>query len=308
MMSPVIEIQSLTKRFGNLVAVDDISLKVEAGQIFAILGHNGAGKTTMIKMICSLIRPTSGDIWLNGHHVLKRRSKAMQQIGAVLEGTRNIYWRLSAWDNLLYFGQLKGVAGKELRHRAKTLLTILDLWDRRHDAAGDFSRGMQQKLAIASALIGDPPILLLDEPTLGLDVQAARTLREQIVQLATERGKTIIITSHQLAMVQAICDRVAVIKQGKLIANQAIDDLLSGHVQEHYVVKVEGCIDPQWVPLPSSLDIQTQNGSTLISGFGADSASLHQILQAVHAMNLPVQSVQRIQPSLEEIFVQLTNR
>jgi len=183
-MKAAIKIESLSKTFrsrgGNEVeAVSRLDLTVEPGQVFGFLGSNGAGKTTTLKMACGLVMPTTGTVRLNGYDVSRQRGQAMQQIGAVLEGTRNVYWRMNAWQNLLYFGRIKGVsASKLLKARAEQLLRELDLWERRKDPVGEFSRGMQQKVAIAAALIADPPIVLLDEPALGLDVQASRTVQE----------------------------------------------------------------------------------------------------------------------------------
>lgn len=141
---------------------------------------------------------------VNGHDVWRQRSAAVRQIGAVLEGTRNVHWPLSAWDNLIYFGHLKGMWGKKLAARAEQLLRRLALWDRRGDLVRTFSRGMQQKVAIACALTAAPPIVLLDEPTLGLDVQAARTVKDLVGRLAREQGKTVVLTTHQLDMAQEL--------------------------------------------------------------------------------------------------------
>src|SRR6266498_1128954 len=160
-MSPAIALRGLTKRFGHLTAGDEVSLEVPRGQVFGLLGPNGAGKTTTIKMMTGLVTPTSGTVLLGGYDIATRRSRAVQQVGAVLEGSRNVYWSLSAWQNLLYFGRLKGLRAAEIKPRAERLLTDLDLWDRRDETVGSFSRGMQQKVAIAAALITDPPIILL---------------------------------------------------------------------------------------------------------------------------------------------------
>src|SRR5262249_5065163 len=157
-------------------AVADLNMSIPEGEVFSFLGPNGAGKTTTIKMVCGLITPTSGQITLNGYDIARQSRKAVSQIGVVLEGARNIYWRLSAWENLLYFGRLRGCSDKKLKALAEQLLRELDLWDRRNDPVRFFSRGMQQKIALASALVTDPSIILLDEPTLGLDVEAAKVV------------------------------------------------------------------------------------------------------------------------------------
>jgi ABC-2 type transport system ATP-binding protein len=173
-----IEVSDLGKVYGHgkgtFTAVKPTTLSVPWGQVIGLLGPNGAGKTTIIKMVSGLITPTSGTITLGDHDVARQRSKAVRQIGAVLEGSRNVYWPLSAWENLMYFGRLKGLRGSEIKPRAERLLTELGLWDRRHESVGSYSRGMQQKVAVSAALITDPPIILLDEPTGSISAPAGR--------------------------------------------------------------------------------------------------------------------------------------
>ncbi|MEZ4364251.1 MAG: ABC transporter ATP-binding protein, partial [Kofleriaceae bacterium] len=190
-MTHAIELTGLTKTFDQVQAVSDLTLRVEPGQVLGFLGPNGAGKTTTIKAICGLIKPTAGEIRLNGFDVARQRRQAMRQFGAVLEGSRSVYWRMSAWDNLLYFGRLKGASGSQLKERAETMLRELELWDRKDDLVGSFSRGMQQKVSIACALAADPPIVLLDEPTLGLDLDASRVVKAWVQRLVREHGKTV---------------------------------------------------------------------------------------------------------------------
>lgn len=227
-----VELLALSKTYSRrrapgVRAVDDVTLSVRAGEVFGFLGPNGAGKTTTIKMMAGLVTPTSGTARLNGFDIATQRSAAVMQVGAVLEGGRNVYWTMSASQNLLYFGRLKGLRADEIRPRGERLLAELGLWDRRNEQVGGFSRGMQQKVAIAAALITDPPILLLDEPTIGLDVQAARTVREWITQLARDEAKTVVLTTHQLNVVQELCDRVAIIKDGVIAADLPLPSLLA---------------------------------------------------------------------------------
>jgi hypothetical protein len=161
----------------------------------------------------------------------------------VLEGSRNVYWPLTAWQNLMYFGRLKSLRAAEVKPRAERLLSDLGLWDRRDETVGSYSRGMQQKVAIAAALITDPPILLLDEPTIGLDVEAARTVRDWIAHLAAEEGKTIVLTTHQLAIVQELAGRIAVIRGGSVIADLPTRELLSRFAEDRFEVRVTGPLD-----------------------------------------------------------------
>src|SRR5487761_1584471 len=242
-----VELSGLTKRYrrgkGWFTAVNDVTLSVPHGGglgVLGLLGPNGAGKTTTIKMACGLILPTGGTIRINGYDVGRRRPDAVRQLGAVLEGSRNVYWPLTAWQNLMYFGRLKGLRGDEIRPRAQRLLTDLGLWERRDETVGSYSRGMQQKVAIAAALITDPPVILLDEPTIGLDVEAARTVKDWIVHLAADEGKTIVLTTHQLAIVQELAGRSAVIRGGEVIADLPTAELLSRFAEDRFEVRAAG--------------------------------------------------------------------
>ncbi|MCI0399064.1 MAG: ABC transporter ATP-binding protein [Chloroflexi bacterium] len=309
-----IEIQSLSKvyRYQSaqpVLAVDNLNLSVPAGQVLGFLGPNGAGKTTTIKMICGLVTPTAGRITLNSYDVAGEHKQAMKQIGAVLEGARNVYWRLSAWQNLVYFGRLKGTnsagATGNYKERAERLLNDLGLWDRRHDQVRSFSRGMQQKVAIACALVTDPPILLFDEPTLGLDVQAARTVKEWVTRLAHEQGKTVVLTTHQLDVAQTLCQRIAIINRGRLITNKPVGELLELFRQEFYQIRLQGHWNShQDMPWPG-VAVQIQDGETHLNGVIADQATLYQLLDTVRETGLPLLAVNREEPNLEEVFTRL---
>lgn len=309
-MPSAIEIHGLSKTYKKrkadpVAAVNNLSLTVPAGQVMGFLGPNGAGKTTTIKMMCGLVIPDGGSVHLNGYDVGKQRGDAMRQIGAVLEGTRNVYWRLTAWQNLMYFGRLKGERAGAIKTRAEELLRDLELWDRRDDPVGQFSRGMQQKVAIACALIADPPIVLLDEPTLGLDVQAARTVKAWIRTLSKERGKTVVLTTHQLDMAQELCDQVSIIHKGRLVADYSLADLLAIYRQENYEVKIAGQLpapSPAWA---AGLDVAMLNGHTVLGGGITDQARLHRLIDDLRADGLPLVAVQRVEPTLEDVFVRL---
>lgn len=307
---PAIKIEHLCKsyrqRHNNIIhAVQDLSLSIPKGQILGFLGANGAGKTTTIKMICGLVIPTSGSIQVNGYDLAREHSLVMRQIGAVLEGTRNVYWRLTPWQNLRYFGHLKGQRGKELKMRAEQLLRELDLWERRDDPIRMFSRGMQQKVAIACALIADPPIILLDEPTLGLDIQAAHTVKEWINRLAREQGKTVVLTTHQLDMAQELCDYVAIMRKGQLITHLPLENLLQHFRQERYQIRIKGLIPTGQKGRFAPLKIAVDGGETTLAGEVAGQEQLQSILGLLHALQLPLLSVERCEPDLEEVFIRL---
>ncbi|GAA1580141.1 daunorubicin resistance protein DrrA family ABC transporter ATP-binding protein [Kribbella sancticallisti] len=280
---PAIDLAGLTKTYGrganSRPAVRPTTLSVPWGEVIGLLGPNGAGKTTIIKMICGLVTPTAGTIRLGGFDVAKQRSDAVRLIGAVLEGSRNVYWPLSAWENLLYFGRLKGLRSAEIRARAEQLLRDLDLWQRRHEPVGSYSRGMQQKVAVSAALITDPPILLLDEPTIGLDVESARTFKNWIAHLAQDEHKTIVLTTHQLPVAQELANRIAVIRNGEIIADLPTAELLARHAEDRYELELR---------LP-----------------GDKPDSLHDVLDRIRTSNATLLSVEKAQPTLEEVFLQL---
>jgi ABC-2 type transport system ATP-binding protein len=306
---PAIEIRSLSKvysRGGDVVrAVDDVSMSVAPGQVFGLLGPNGAGKTTTIKLMCGLVTPTAGSVRLNGYDVRRQRSLAVVQLGAVLEGGRNVYWSLSVWQNLLYFGRLKGLRGAEIRPRAERLLRDLDLWKVRNNQVGSFSRGMQQKVAVAAALITDPPILLLDEPTIGLDVEAARTVRDWIVRLAREQGKTVVLTTHQLDMAQELCDRVAIMRDGSVAADMPVQELLRRFRQDRFRIALDTLTDLREVPLPDGITVSQEDRATILTAPNLDSRALYRLISRLGELDLPLRAVTPLEPNLEEAFLEL---
>lgn len=306
-----IQLQGLTKTYSRsgggppIPAVREVSLTVPAGQMFGFLGPNGAGKTTTIKMLCALVQPTAGRALVNGVDVWRRRRAALAQVGAVLEGTRNVHWTMTPWDNLLYFGHLKGLAGGALRARAEVLLRELDLWDRRGDLVRTFSRGMQQKVAIACALIADPPILLLDEPTLGLDVQASRTVKELVGRLVAEQHKTVVLTTHQLDMAEELCDRVAIISRGRIIADQPVDELIDLFRGEYYEIKIRGRLPEGLEALVAGFTANMDEEDTVLTGPIADQDALYGVLNGLHERGLHLLCARLAEPDLEEVFVRV---
>lgn len=299
----MIEIDALTKVYGSaqVRAVDEVSLHVPAGSVFGFLGPNGAGKTTTIKMLAGLLTPTSGRVRLGGFDVAWQRSAAMAQFGAVLEGSRNVYWSLSAWQNLMYFGRLKGMRKAQVAERAEDLLTDLGLWERRGEKVGGFSRGMQQKVAIAAALIASPPIVLLDEPTLGLDVEATRTVKGWITEQARELGTTILLTTHQLDVAQELCDRVAVMRQGRLVADLPTQELLTSfRRRDRYEIRVEGTPPP-------GFDAVTRDGLTTITVQVSHPREVYDVVERLRAQGAVLESLTQVRPDLEDVFLALVN-
>lgn len=198
-------------------AVDGVSFEIAKGEIFGLLGPNGAGKTTTIKMITGLLRPTSGTVKVNGVDVDKKPMEALGHIGTVLAGDRSIYWKLTGRENLEYFAALYGCNRKEACKRAEEILQRLQFGDKADELVEKYSTGMKQKIALGKALIPKAPVVLLDEPTLGLDPQSALNLRGIILDIKKE-GRAVLLTTHYMEEADFLCDRVAIIDGGKIIA------------------------------------------------------------------------------------------
>jgi ABC-2 type transport system ATP-binding protein len=198
-------------------AVDAIDLRVEEGEIFGVLGPNGAGKTTTLKMLATLLEPTSGEARVLGIDVRARPREIRARLGAMLSGERSLYWKLTGRENLEYFAALYHVPPRQTRARIDGVLAAVGLADRADDYVERYSTGMRQRLALARALLPDPPLLILDEPTVGLDPQAARDLRERVRELRRQ-GRTVLLTTHYMEEADQLCDRVAIIDHGRIVA------------------------------------------------------------------------------------------
>jgi ABC-2 type transport system ATP-binding protein len=212
-----IRTRGLTRQFASVRALDDLSIEVPAGVVFGFLGPNGAGKTTTIRLLLSLIEPSSGSAEVLGFDTRTEGHEIRARCGALLEHS-GLYERLSAEDNLRFYGRVARMPSGDLEKRIEELLTHMDLWDRRKEAVVKWSRGMKQKLAIARAVLHRPSLVFLDEPTAGLDPVAAASLRKDLAGLASQQGVTIFVTTHNMTEAEKLCNLVAVIRQGKLLA------------------------------------------------------------------------------------------
>lgn len=235
----VLELENLRKEFPRkgkrgqeeqaaFVAVDNVSCLVQRGEIFGLLGPNGAGKTTTIKMISSLLRPTSGRIQVAGVDAVKQPTMALRHLGTVLTGERSVYWKLTGRENLEYFAALHGIPKRLARTRIDALLERFQLTRRADENVERYSTGMRQRICLAKAMLAEPDLLILDEPTAGLDPQSARNLRELIMEIK-EEGRTVLLTTHYMEEADQLCDRIAIIDHGRIIAMdtpQALKSLL----------------------------------------------------------------------------------
>jgi ABC-2 type transport system ATP-binding protein len=228
---------TIRRRAKEIEAVRGVSFSIEKGELFGLLGPNGAGKTTTIKMLITLLIPTSGSARVLGYDVVKDAREVRKRIGYVFGGERGVYERLSGYDNLRYFAELYGVPGRLQKKRIEELLELVGLKGREQERAEGYSRGMKQRLHVARGLLHDPEVLFLDEPTIGLDPVGARELRATIASL-TDAGKTILLTTHYMFEADALCDRIAVISQGEIVATGTPGQLKS-RVESGSVTEVE---------------------------------------------------------------------
>lgn len=238
----MIEVKNLRKLFGAFIAVDDLSFSVKPGEIFGLLGPNGAGKTTTLRMIATILKPDSGSITVNGYDALREPERVRAQLGVVAE-SNGLYDRLTALENIHYFGRLYNLPNEQITERLREIGPRLGLDEFAQKRAGQFSRGMKQKVAIAIALLHDPPVLIFDEPTVGLDVMTARQVR-QFIKECRRPDKCVIFSTHIMSEVERLCDRIGIIHKGRLVALGTLSELCqrSGQqdLEEIFVELVEG--------------------------------------------------------------------
>lgn len=310
-MENAIEVKELTKFFGSLLAVDQVSFEVKGKEIFGLLGPNGAGKTTTIRMICGMLRPTSGTVVIAGFDVSQKPQEVKRRIGLVPD-VSNLFGELSARINLEFMGKLYGLDKKTRRERIDQVLELFQLKERQNDLVKYYSKGMHRRLTIAAALIHQPEILIMDEPTSGLDAQTARLVREIILNLNKE-GRTILLTTHQIEEADRLAQRVGIIDRGRLIALNTPEQLKNSIQGVHALeIKILDGVDQQkWLPILR----QTEgvDNVTLAEGkIRILSKDLSQIIPTV--VNLvdkhggKIENISVAQPTLEDAFISLTGK
>ena len=284
----------------TVAAVQEVSLTLAAKEVLAFLGPNGAGKTTTIKMIAGLILPDRGSVRIAGRDP-HREPKALRSLGAVLEGNRNVYWRLTPEENLEYFGVLRGLTRQVARQRAQVLLERFDLIDKRRSQVQKLSRGMQQKLAIAVSLIHDPQLLLLDEPTLGLDVEATASVKQLVREIAAE-GRAILLTTHQLDIAEELSDRVAIINQGKIVIEEPTSELIRQFSGTAYRIELEQELDADRAYKIGALGAVIEGNRVAVH----EVSLLYPILEILKP--LPLVRLEKDRANLTEIFLKLVGK
>ncbi len=297
-------------------AVNGVDLEIRRGEIFGLLGPNGAGKSTTIRMLCTLLEPTSGTATVNGFDVVKQANEVRRNLGTVLAGERSIYWKLSGRENLEYFAALYHIPPAVAKKRVDELIERMELKDRANELVEKYSTGMRQRIAIAKALLARPPILLLDEPTLGLDPQAARNLRELIATLKSE-GHTILLTTHYMEEADQLSDRIGIIDAGKVIALDTPEGL-KRRIDQKEIIRLEltGWHDDLADSLKKISGIETlttrQQGEADLWEVNMQArnsrAALPRIVETISGNGTRLVNMNIVKPSLEDVFIHLTGK
>jgi len=301
-----VEVSNLTKYYGKLLAVDQINFEVKTKELFGFLGPNGAGKTTTINMLTGVTKPTSGTAFILGHDVTQEPVRAKEHVGVVTD-VSGVYDEMTAWDNINFCAKIHGVPKEKRMSRAKELLELFGLYNRRNDRADTFSRGMKKRLMIATALVHEPEILFLDEPTTGLDVQSSRQIRDLIKEL-NRNGATVFLTTHYIEEADQLCQRVAIIDRGKIVTLDTPEKLKT-MVQAEHIIEVSFDhgeeIADKLKRLGYVRDVVTA-GDKFKLYVEDPSAMLPLIFHFAEKNHLKVVSVNTLKPTLEDAFVKLT--
>ena len=302
-----IEIRNLVKRFGSFTALNNLSLTVERGTIFGLLGPNGSGKTTTINIISGLSHPTAGDVRVLGYDVTRHPRAARAGLGVVPQETA-LYEELSAWRNMAFHAELYNVPRSERDQRITDLLQLVQLYDRRDSQAGTFSGGMKRRLALARALLHDPQLLYLDEPTLGVDVQSRRAIWDYILDLKA-RGKTVLITTNYLEEASVLCDQLAILDHGKLIALGTSEELRRRFGDTVLEIGMEPVPSPALVDrlraLPGVSKVETGDDGLLKLTVTGEHAVAGEAVSLVTAEGT-LRTITQREPNLDDIFLSLT--
>ena len=303
-MEHAIEVKDLTKNYGEITAVNHINFEVRKGEIFGFLGPNGAGKTTTIRILTGVIKPDGGSATIMGYNIFKETLKAKQIISVVPE-MANAYIDLTAWQNLMFIGELYGVPKKERQERARRLLKEFGLYERRNHLARGFSKGMKQKLILGMALLTEPQVLFLDEPTTGLDVESARRIRDTIRQRNRD-GTTIFLSTHNMEEASQLCDRIAIINHGKIAA---IDNPENLRMKSSGLKSVEVSFNKpvstnELSKIPSVTEAK-KVGDKIRLYTDEPHSVINSLIDYTRSKGLTVISLNTLAPTLEDVFIKL---
>ena len=305
----IVEVEGLRKEFGNLVAVDGVSFSIGEGEVFGLLGPNGAGKTTTLHMLATLLKPSGGTARINGFDVLKQPAKVRKSIGMVFQEPSSDDL-LTGYENLKLHALLYGVPANVRKKRIEEVLNLVGLWDRRGDLVKHYSGGMRRRLEIARGLLHSPKVLFLDEPTLGLDVQTRTAVWDYIKKLKAEYNMTLFMTTHYLEEADAMCDRIAIIDQGKILkmgTPKELKDSLGGDVIEIAVKEDSEDLSSILSKVSLVKEVKKEDHTyRIMAELGEEAAP--EIIEAVRDKGLHISRISVTKPTLDEVYLAITGR
>jgi len=306
-MNKMVVVENLVKKFKDVVAVNDISFDISRGELFALLGPNGAGKTTTIHIIATLLKPTSGRVFVNGYDVVKEPDKVRKKIGIVFQDP-SLDTQLTAYDNMYIHGKLYGLKGEELREKIMRLLDFVDLKQYAYKQVRYFSGGMRRRLEIARALLHEPELMILDEPTIGLDPQTRAKIWDYIRMLRREHDMTIILTTHYMDEAEELSQRIAIMDRGKIIAMGTADELKSMLGSDVIYITLEGDVNGFCNKLEFMKECRVIGGDRI--EILVDNAPKHlpEIFNVALLNGVTIREVSYRRPTLNEVFLHLTGR
>ncbi|MBS4175460.1 ABC transporter ATP-binding protein [Bacillus sp. FJAT-49736] len=314
-MDYIIDIQGIKKSYKKrkskeiIEAVKGISFQVKSGEVVGLLGPNGAGKTTTIKMMCGLLLPNEGTIKINGIDIGKHRLKALRHISTVLEGNRNLYWRLTVRENLEYFSGNRGLSRKAVSAQIDELLERLNLTHKANEMVNSLSRGMQQKVSIAVALLSNTEIIFLDEPTLGLDIETSYEVRKLLKDIAREYNKTILLSSHDMPVVQEICERVIIINEGRIVTDERVNDLLELFDTKAYSFTINSVLTEKEIQVIQKhfmVELKLHDGmQTVVTVTIGHSDDFYKVIEMFKEMKIDIDKVDRSIIDFEQVFLKI---
>ncbi len=303
----MIQTEDLSKQFNDFWAVDGITLDVQPGKILAILGQNGAGKTTTVRMLTSILTPTRGRARVNGYNVVTQADQVRASVGVLTE-QHGLYTRMTALEYMEFFGQVYRLDRSALARRNQQLLEYFGLAEAARRRIGEYSKGMRQKLALARALIHEPPVLLLDEPTSAMDPESARLVRDEILRLRSSQ-RAIIICTHNLMEAEALADEIAIIYRGRILLKGTIPELKASLLgpPEYEVILASDWVEPS-LPLPEGVDLLERGARLLRFRIRQPLESNPKLVQALTSRAAPVVSVREVPRNLEQVYLQVMAR
>ncbi|GCF13793.1 daunorubicin resistance protein DrrA family ABC transporter ATP-binding protein [Haloarcula mannanilytica] len=312
--TPALAVEGLSKQFGSgveaVTAVDDVSFRIEQGTVVGLLGPNGAGKTTTIKSVLGLVLPDSGRIRVQGIDMADQPRKAYRHVDAMLEGARNDYWRLTVRENLRYFSTIKGVKPDAVADRHERLLAKLGLLEKADEPVRSLSRGMKQKVSLASVLASESDLVFLDEPTLGLDVESSLTLRRELRRIVDERALTAVVSSHDMDVIEDVCDRVIIMNEGEIIADDSVSAVLDQFTASGFSVTSPDITDSLLSTIRERFEVvevtSVERGRRV--EVTTDSDGFYRLLALCRDHDVTLAGVGTVEPDLEDVFIEITGQ